>query len=409
MYRICGNKSHCINSVYNNANSEYLQNVVCSVAFMTVLMVVGTLGNALVVVVYAVKGTQKSAHFAYMILGGLDLFTCLFIHPYVIYKMFHRFNQTWVIVCKTFEFLIHSNLSISSGILLGVAFDRYFAMCHPLQFYMSYKRMRIMTVFAFAFAGGMSVPILEFYGMRKIPIPGYENSEVVGYSCDYSDAYSGSVGQSVYGGVVMITFCIIVILIAVLYIIVGLTIHKRKRRVSPRGDTTGIRTVAGELAMINKRNSMYLSSFAIKLSVKRNRSVSVQSADTNITGSPSPGTSFVKDKTTSGPPVNDVNVSKTIASSRTGSTGNTSFKAAKLFALVTVVFFFSWLPFWVLKLADLISPGIIPKDTRFQIAFYSFLNHLFYTNSAANPFIYAIANPKFQNDCKQLFKRFGRP
>lgn len=412
-YRYCGNESHCINAVYNLANSRYSETVVFVAMFMTALMVVGTLGNALVVVVYAVKRTKTSANYAFMILGGLDLFACIFIHPYVIYKIVHRFNQTWVIVCKTFEFLIHSNLSISSGFLMVVAFDRYFSICQPLQFYMSYQRIRIMTAVSFTVGIGFSVPILEFYGKRKIPIPGYENSDVVGYGCDYSDTYTNSLGQSIFGGVTIITFFIIVILIVVLYSKVGLTIYKRKRQVHTGGDTTGAPKVSDDHKMIDNGSSMYLVPV-----VKTKCSIAIQPVKVNVIGTRStytaastPSTSLRKPQIADVPSVNNANASNTTINKKIlPSTAETSaLKAPKLFLFVTAVFLFSWLPFWILKLRDIAHPGLLSKDTRLQIIWNCFLNHLFYINNAANPFIYVIANKSFRNDCRQLFKRYCRP
>lgn len=99
---------------------------------LSLLSVIGSVGNTLVILVFKSKQEKLVSTFYILVLSVVDLSTCLFIIPFTIYMENARFRLSSDIVCKFYQFLITSNIPFSALIMVAIAFDRYFAICHPL-------------------------------------------------------------------------------------------------------------------------------------------------------------------------------------------------------------------------------------------------------------------------------------
>ena len=93
------------------------------------------------------------------------------------------------------------------------------------------------------------------------------------------------------------------------------------------------------------------------------------------------------------------------SSSRTSTALAKTLKLAKILFIVTVVFFLSWLPFWINRFSRMAHPNSQPL-TEAQKVIVHLMNHFFYINNMANPIIYALANKTFRQDLKKLTGRF---
>ena len=80
-------------------------------------------------------------------------------------------------------------------------------------------------------------------------------------------------------------------------------------------------------------------------------------------------------------------------------------KGTKMLFVVTSLFYLSWLPFWILKFANIGHPGLWEDQSSSGELLYAFLNHLYFINNAINPLIYTFANYNFREDCRQVFRR----
>ena len=99
---------------------------------LSLLSVIGSVGNTLVILVFKSKQEKLVSTFYILVLSVVDLTTCLFIIPFTIYMENVRFRLSSDVACKFYQFLITSNIPFSALIMVAIAFDRYFAICHPL-------------------------------------------------------------------------------------------------------------------------------------------------------------------------------------------------------------------------------------------------------------------------------------
>ena len=102
--------SSCENGEDTDLSALYRDQIRPVSVFMIILMLIGLFDNAIVMFVYWFKRNKTIANYFMAILGLVDFLSCLLIHPYVIYKLFHFYNPS-VVVCKLFELHILEVLS----------------------------------------------------------------------------------------------------------------------------------------------------------------------------------------------------------------------------------------------------------------------------------------------------------
>ena len=120
-----------------------------SVAVLVMLSVfsfVGTVGNSLVLYIYANKKTKTTAGVFIMCLAGTDLFTCLVIVPYTEIVIFFEYKLFHDVICKAYMFLITFNVPFSAFIMCAIAIDRFFCICYPFLHALNLRRARIIIL-----------------------------------------------------------------------------------------------------------------------------------------------------------------------------------------------------------------------------------------------------------------------
>lgn len=370
------------------------------IIMMSTFMFIGAFGNALVLFVYY-RRKHKTTNLYIVLLAAVDLFACVVIHPYIIYKLFNNYNQTWVGLCKTFEFFVHLNLGLSALILLLIAVDRYFAICRPVKFLVIDKHMHKGIVGVLALSVVISLPLFEFYGSAPDQIV-LENVIVVEYKCHYKVEYQNSTALLGFSCFIMLGFLTETIAMAVLYKNVALTAYRKGRVVMPLSN-------AHILAGITPTNGSAQPKIRLSFASRTTSPLPTASRDfTTLESSEhSRGSLFVARS-------NTATNKEHAESQRSGSVGKTKkndrthfvtrLKAAKMLFLVTAVFFLSWLPFFVTRICYVLNQGYWGEPTDLKKVLDSGLNHFIYLSNAANPLIYTVINKNFRQDIIQVFK-----
>lgn len=379
------------------------------IVMMTMFMVVGALGNALVLLVYHCRKHKKTMNLYIVLLAAIDLFACVFVHPYIIYKLFHSYDQTWVGLCKTFEFFVHLNLGLSALALLLIAIDRYFAICRPVKFLVIDKNMHKGIVGVILLSVVISLPLLELYGAAPYIIQ-VGHVMFVEYKCHYKDEYQNSPVLLGFSCFIMGGFLTETVAMAILYKNVAVTAYRKSRTVMPLSN-------AHILAGITP-NSKFNPPETHVCSLTRTTSPMDREA---LEYSSSMFTAR-SGKTHSSPDVPDIQTSHISHSTGSASYTNTQIrtektnrrrfayklKAAKMLFLVTAVFFFSWLPFFVLRICFVLDPFFWGLESDAKLVAEYMLNHFIYLSNAVNPLIYTVINQNFRQDSIQVFKMWCR-
>ena len=119
---------------------------------LSVFSFVGTVGNSLVLYIYANKKTKTTAGVFIMCLAGTDLFTCLVIVPYTEIVISYEYKLFHDVICKTYMFLITFNVPFSAFIMCAIAIDRFFCICYPFLHALNLRRAKIIILCLLALA-----------------------------------------------------------------------------------------------------------------------------------------------------------------------------------------------------------------------------------------------------------------
>lgn len=100
-------------------------------ALLSFLGVAGTAGNALVLYVFSRRTDRLVSTLFILSLAVVDFTTCLIVVPFTVYMEHTTFRVDEDFVCKLYHFLITCNVPFSAMVMVAIAIDRYFCICHP--------------------------------------------------------------------------------------------------------------------------------------------------------------------------------------------------------------------------------------------------------------------------------------
>lgn len=357
-------------------NRQHFQVMVPVVSFMVLLMVIGALGNITVLIVYTFKKHKPAATMFMIALASVDLFSCLVIHPYVILKMTLMFSPINGL-CRVFEYLIHTNLSIQLCILLSMAIDRFYAVWKPLKFIQSHQRAIWHIAFSVVTGIICSAPLLFYYGYKTMDLDWSQPLCVATlYTCHYNDQYDGSIHHTAYGAITLLVMLGMLGAITVLYCKVVRIIFHRYKQIKP--------------------HSQVIAAYhSATTSVGRSH---INIGPPSFTGMSRPsGDASLNTKQEESGSYSRQNLLPPSQNSLKQST-----RTAKVLFIVTAIFILSWVPFWTVKLSA-IARGEKWGTNVYSIT-HAFCNHVYFLNNSVNPFIYVISSRQFRNDCRTFWR-----
>ncbi|BFZ23044.1 hypothetical protein BsWGS_26083 [Bradybaena similaris] len=145
-------------STYDGQNMEpheYDINVKFVVFMLCVFSVVGVVGNAIAFYIFCGRRSTSTSVIFILALAGVDFFTCLVTIPYTIVFELVKYELVYDAACKFYMFLITSIQPFSAYIMVGIALDRYFCICHPFLYVFTVPRAQAVVLC-------MAIPALIF-------------------------------------------------------------------------------------------------------------------------------------------------------------------------------------------------------------------------------------------------------
>ncbi len=139
---------------------------------LSFLSVTGTIGNALVLYVFYLKKDRLTSTIFILAMAFIDFLTCLLVIPFTIYMEYIRFYIKSDFLCKLYQFMITSSIPYSAFIMVAIAIDRYFCICHPFVKAITLFRAKLLCVCLGIFATGIGIIVSLMYGVyQEMPVP----------------------------------------------------------------------------------------------------------------------------------------------------------------------------------------------------------------------------------------------
>lgn len=116
------------------------------VVMLTILSVVGSIGNSLVLygIASIVKG--KMHKFFIQSLACIDLLTCVITIPATIAMEVMKFHVSFLPGCKIYHFLLTSTIPLSAFLMVAIAVERYFCICKNVNQNILKSRARVGVI-----------------------------------------------------------------------------------------------------------------------------------------------------------------------------------------------------------------------------------------------------------------------
>lgn len=378
----------------SNSSGEYEWRVYVLIFQLLTFSVLGSIGNAIVVYIYSNKKEKVTSNIFIISLAIVDLFTCMVVIPFTVIVESLEYKVVYDGFCKMYFFLITSNVPFSMFIMVAIAFDRYFCICHPFLGVMTVKRAKILISTLGLSAIGLGVFTSLMHGMyKKYEVPSDYNTTVGSLEIrteayndtllfvyedrlksspvpSYTYNYSAECGpniiiinestrkayQKFYSFLFLVSFLIIAVLYALIvrFVVLKRSWRNKTKYTAPTSTTVTQDTVLDENC---ENNATEATKSGKKETVKNGKDGASKRTQRKH--------DKVKERTQS-----------------------SNLKIAGVLFVVTLVFVIAFLPGW------LMAHAVLPQN---KIVFY-----MYFMYNVANPAIYAFMNPIFRKDMKKI-------
>ncbi|XP_052258586.1 neuromedin-U receptor 1-like [Dreissena polymorpha] len=343
--------------------------------FLIIILVIGTIGNSLVLFVYCKMFRKTSSNYFIVAMAIFDLLACVIGLPTELYDL--RYSLTFYsgAICKIFRYTEAVVVNGSAIILVEIAFDRYFKICKPLMLIELYK-IKIMCFVAGLAAVVISIPALILYGISRTHTP---DGRVQGYDCSIEEAYRKQAFSKIYYLMLGLVFVTTVLILSGLYIRIWVEIKRRKKLVigdqvkrPSREEILMQNTLANDQKTKKLRVVRYCSEYSDEDSQDMATRVSFR-----------PTLQCLAEAMTK------FRVSRT---------------TIVLFA-VTVVFVISYLPGIIVMICRSSIKDLEKNQTLAEQVISKLFSKFYFINNAINPIIYSFLNLSFRRRCIVLIKK----
>ncbi|KAL3853628.1 hypothetical protein ACJMK2_017159 [Sinanodonta woodiana] len=320
------------------------------IVFLSILMIVGTLGNVVVLYVYLVKFQRASVRHFIVSLSILDLLACTVGIPIEIYNLVHSLTFEYSFICKVLRV---TEVMIACGsvfILLVIGIDRYIKICKPTM-NMNVRTAKIMCITAGLSGSFMSVPASMLFGISRTPI-GINDTK--GHTCDFEETYKDSAFRQIYYLALGLIFLITFVSMSGMYIQIWVVIKRR------RGKKTVLRAQSMTVPMTNLND--------------------------RLSAAPPEESSIVPKENEADNPKCKKNIFNFAGSSKKGKIS----RSAVILFTVTVVFALSYLPSLIVNICYAALEDESRTQRHFEDMVGKFFMDFYFVNNAINPVIYSL-------------------
>lgn len=225
------NKSN-VDSLLTELNNETALILVPAMIYCGILMLLGTIGNLMVVFFYGFVSKTTSATCFILALAIFDLIACIFGIPIEIsdMRLFYKFEN--VPACRLLAFVNHFAVISSAFTLCFIAVDRYKRICKPFDRQMSVKTARIICGVSALLGVLLGWPSIALYTVEKVQINTTYHGQkisVEGYDCTSVKDASYEPYAWAFSVVQFLGFIGITVALIVCYFLVGRQLFKHKK------------------------------------------------------------------------------------------------------------------------------------------------------------------------------------
>ena len=195
---------------------------------LVIFLVIGIVGNILVVLVYKFKMTGKiDDRFFIPVLALIDLLACVLLIALSLTRTLSPVTFSDAVSCKCLNFSAHASSSASLFMLVVIAVHRYQKICRPLGSQMQEKHKYIAIATACIGATVLFSPLLAFYEITPV-YRSHGNRNITGFVCS-TERHLKEKTKSImtFQAITFLLYLVTIVAISVLYVFVSKAILER--------------------------------------------------------------------------------------------------------------------------------------------------------------------------------------
>ncbi|KAL3890842.1 hypothetical protein ACJMK2_003117 [Sinanodonta woodiana] len=366
------------NWTLDELNDREVQLLIPVIIYMSIIMVVGAVGNALVLYVnmFVIKLRQSTHRYCITFLSLVDFAFCVIGKPFSLFVLTHPYTFTNTLACKTLRSFCFFSACLSIFVLFVIAFDRYRRICRPYGNQFSVRSIQSIFGLIVVICFILSMPSFILYGTKTVQT-GVEN--ITGIQCFQDDMYKHTMFPN---GYILFLYAIFIILtgfMSLFYILVW-------RQIKSHATETerNVESSAKETNICSGSREMYKTEMVSETTITQSHHNVQETSKTGVY----PG-KYASEEIIG-------RVSKR-ANSRAK-----NIRVSKILFVVTASFVLSFTPFLSLELLTLSDETLIQDLDNASTVYYQLFWRSFAVNFVVNPFIYSVMDRQFRMQCKRF-------
>lgn len=207
-------------------NDKKIKALLPIIIILFIVILMGTIGNTLVVYIFKYKLCRSPSDLFMVYLGYAQIMNCLLCMPMDIYNLFHVYNFTDDILCRSMQSFIFTSTTLSGLIIFAIAVDCFRKICQPFKRqFTAHDVHKIVCVDILIIV--LLVPAYVYVsGVRQVRTF-YKN--VTGMSCAISDK-NPPIYSLTFFFIILVSFVVLVILFTIIYSMVFIKLREYNTR-----------------------------------------------------------------------------------------------------------------------------------------------------------------------------------
>ncbi|KAK0045156.1 D(2) dopamine receptor [Biomphalaria pfeifferi] len=371
--------------------------------YLSLLIVVGSIGNCFVLGVYWTKMPRTPLRLYIIVMAIYDLPTNLLVIPGDIYDTFHVWDFDMPVVCKLRRYFNAVCVMSSIFVLVAIATTRQ----------VTITQAKVSSILMLVVGLVLSIPYSVIHGSQTIstPVPG-----IYGHFCQVDDFYVTTkwpLLNSAFFIIIFITCCSSMI---VFYICIGCKTWKHRQisrdlkivektsrceeSDSMLDSSSAIGSTDGQIQSTNSGSLHYRQ----QLASKRSRKKGVYNIELHYCNNRKEVKDFGIERKSSILKKSTKKVSLVEETNLTRNTKRRSLFGRTSWMMITVslVFIIGFIPFLGLNFYKTAAPESYASLKGISLAMYQLFSRSYLLNSAVNPIVYSLLDRKFRKECFKL-------
>ncbi|XP_056018255.1 neuropeptide FF receptor 2-like [Ostrea edulis] len=212
-------------------NAKFRRRNIPGIYFISLQMLLGLIGNLLVIVVYFTRFKTSNYRVFVLFLAFLDLINCVLVMPFGILYLYYPINFPSNLICKAGHFVGFFGGVASPFMLVVIAIDRFRKVCKPLKWQITEKQAKISCIVIVFMTLSVTWFTPWFYGniTVKTDIHGINGTRCFRVENQFFASLS-----KWYYSVLMSMFIVVTIFLSVLYYFIMKRVHVHSKYFSRR-------------------------------------------------------------------------------------------------------------------------------------------------------------------------------